>query len=95
VTGQSKRRLVEDAVRHHLGTEDALVIGRAALREDAPEVLTLQEAAAVLRVDDAALQAMAESGDVPCRAVGDEWRFSRTALLAWLGPDPAGRRRSP
>ncbi len=85
VTGQSKRRLVEDAVRHHLGNEDDLVIGSAALREDALEVLTLQEAAAMLRVEDTALQAIAESGDVPCRAIGDEWRFSRTALLTWLG----------
>src|ERR1700753_3974911 len=47
-TGQSKRRLVEDAVRQHLAGDDGLVVGRASLREDGPEVLTLEEAAALL-----------------------------------------------
>jgi excisionase family DNA binding protein len=88
-TGQSKRRLVEDAVRHHLGDEKGLVVGRAALRDDIPEVLTLPEAAAMLRVDDAALRTMAEAGELPGRAIGDEWRFSQSALLAWLAAGTA------
>jgi excisionase family DNA binding protein len=85
-TGQSKRRLVEDAVRQHLAGDDGLVVGRAALREDAPEVLTLEEAAALLRVEDAALLAIAEQEDVPGQKIGQQWRFSRAALLAWLDP---------
>jgi excisionase family DNA binding protein len=89
-TGQSKRRLVEEAVREHLGHDDDLVVGRAALREDAPEVLTLQEAAAMLRVGTAALQATAETGSLPGRCIGDQWRFSRAALLTWLGANPNG-----
>lgn len=87
-TGQSKRRLVEDAVRQHLADDEGLVVGRAAVREDAPEVLTLQEAAALLRVEDAALLVIAQRGDVPCQQIGDQWRFSRAAVLAWLDPDP-------
>lgn len=83
-TGQSKRRLVEDAVRQHLAPENGLVVGRAALREDAPEVLTLEEAAAWLRVDVAALITTAERGEVPGQKIGQQWRFSRAALLAWL-----------
>lgn len=86
-TGQSKRRLVEDAVRQHLADDGGLVVGRAALREDPLEVLTLEEAAALLRVDDAALLAAAEQADVPARLIGRQWRFSRTALLGWLARD--------
>ena len=86
-TGQSKRRLVEDAVRQHLSTGDGLIVGRASLREDAAEILTLEEAAALLRVDDDALRSLAEQGDVPARRIGAQWRFSRPALLAWLDPE--------
>jgi excisionase family DNA binding protein len=27
---------------------------------------------------------LAESGDLPGRRIGGEWRFARAALLAWL-----------
>ncbi|MGO9791718.1 MAG: helix-turn-helix domain-containing protein [Solirubrobacteraceae bacterium] len=83
-TGRSKRQLVEDAVRKHLSDDDGLVVGRVALREDPPAVLTLEEAAALLRVDSAALHEIAEHAEIPCRQIGNEWRFSRDALLAWL-----------
>lgn len=85
-SGKSKRQLVEDAVRGHL-TDDGLVVGRVALREDAPEVLTLAEAASLLRVDEPDLQLAAQRGELPGRQIGPEWRFSSTALLAWLRGD--------
>jgi excisionase family DNA binding protein len=90
-TGQSKRRLVEDAVRQHLASDDGLVVGRAALRKAAPEVLTLDEAAALLRVEPAPLLALAERGELPGQQIGEQWRFSRTAVLDWLDPDPEHR----
>jgi excisionase family DNA binding protein len=86
-TGQSKRRLVEAAVREHLEQDAGLVVGRAAFREEPLEVLTLEEAAALLRVKDSDLLDTAERGAVPCRQIGQQWRFSRTALLAWLDSD--------
>ena len=49
-----------------------------------PEVLTEDEAAALLRVERDALLDLALSGQVPGRMVGDGWRFSRAALLGWL-----------
>lgn len=82
-TGISKRQLVSDAVRAHLAG-DGLVVGRAALQEASPEVLTLGEAAALLRVDERAIEESAARGDLPGRQLGGEWRFSREALLAWL-----------
>jgi excisionase family DNA binding protein len=53
-------------------------------RSPGAEVLTLEEAAELLRVTPAALRLDAEAGRVPGREIGAEWRFSRAALLAWL-----------
>ncbi len=89
-TGQSKRRLVESAVDSYLG-EGGLVLGRASVNEAAPEVLTAGEAAAFLRVEEEALLAAAERGEVPARKLAGEWRFSREALIGWLaGAGPTG-----
>ncbi len=84
-SGKTKRRLVEDAVREHL--DDGLVVGRAALGEDPPEVLTVGEAASLLRVDETPLLEAAGRGELPARRIAGEWRFSRIALLSWLCGD--------
>jgi excisionase family DNA binding protein len=83
-TGRSKRQLVGEAVRQHLTDSGELLVGRAELREPLPEVMTLAEAAAMLRIDDQALADAASRGETPGRRFGDEWRFSREGLLAWL-----------
>lgn len=49
-----------------------------------PEVLTLTEAAAYLRVPEAELGRIAGSQGLPGRRIGSEWRFSRAALQDWL-----------
>lgn len=87
VSGRSKRQIVEEAVRDHLD-DQGLVVGRVSLREPAPEVLTLYEAAALLRVDASELEAAASSGGVPGRQIGETWRFSKPALIEWLGQQP-------
>ena len=51
----------------------------------APEVLTLEEAAELLRVDPQTLLARAQAGELPGRELDGEWRFRREALLEWLG----------
>jgi excisionase family DNA binding protein len=56
-----------------------------------PDVLTLAEAAAFLRVPNEVLVREAESGRVPGRKLGSEWRFGRAKLLDWLAqPEPGG-----
>jgi excisionase family DNA binding protein len=93
VSGRSKRQLVEDAVRDHL-SDPGLVVGRASLQEIGPEILTLEEAAALLRVESETLLAELERGDIPARRIGEQWRFSRAALLNWLNADePASTSR--
>src|SRR5712691_2213311 len=56
---------------------------------DGPEVLTLQEAASLLRVSPKDVEQLARQQRVPGRRIGTQWRFSRTALVAWLaGEEP-------
>jgi excisionase family DNA binding protein len=52
-----------------------------------PEVLTVEQAAELLQVDTDTIRALARQGELPGRKVGREWRFSRAAVLAWLGGD--------
>ncbi|EON92418.1 hypothetical protein MARLIPOL_06694 [Marinobacter lipolyticus SM19] len=54
-----------------------------------PDVLTLQEAAELLRTDTQTVELMVKARTIPGRRVSiggesDSWRFSREALMAWL-----------
>ena len=51
-------------------------------------ILTLAEAASLLRVDEAALADMAVCGVVPAQKIGEEWRFLKRALIEWLHLGP-------
>ncbi len=55
-----------------------------------PEVLTSVQAAQLLAVPERVVVELAESGELPGRKLGDQWRFSKAALVVWLaGPEPA------
>jgi len=61
------------------------VVGHADFRPfPAPEVLDAAEAAELLKVEPATVQELAERDELPGRKLGEQWRFSRAALLAWL-----------
>ncbi len=79
-TGRRKQHLVSELLA------DQLAVGHIEIAQDAPgeDVLTLEEAAAMLRLPVEAIRARALAGDLPGRAFGEEWRFSRPALLSWL-----------
>jgi excisionase family DNA binding protein len=63
--------------------------GRPRADRAAADVLTPAEAAAFLRVPEAAVRAEAAAGRMPARRIGDDWRFSRDGLAAWLRtPEP-------
>ena len=51
------------------------------------EALTLPEAAALLRLDTASVERLAQARMIPARQIESEWRFSRSALIAWLAGD--------
>ncbi len=65
---------------------DQVAVGRHSFRPVSPlEVLTPADLAALLQVEEEHVLALAESGGIPGRKVGDEWRFARAAVLEWLG----------
>jgi len=86
----SKRELVTTMVQRYLDedskpTAPELALGRHHFRPaDTPDVLTLEQAAALLQVDPAEVTALAEAGELPGRRIGGDWRFPRAALLEWL-----------
>jgi hypothetical protein len=51
---------------------------------DNNDVITLNEAAALLRVHPVTLRKRAVAWGVPHRRLGAEWRFSRMVLAAWI-----------
>jgi len=51
-------------------------------------VLTLREAAGLLRVAQGALERMAQDGNVPGMMVDGKWRFTRQALEDWVSAHP-------
>jgi excisionase family DNA binding protein len=61
------------AVGHHAFTPAAL-----------PDVLTPAQAAELLQVSEDEVVALAEAATLPGRRIGEQWRFSRPALIAWL-----------
>jgi len=86
---RSKRDLVTELVTRHLEVtldDDRTTVGHASFHPAPPdEVLTLDDCAALLQVAPPEVLALAESGELPARRVGDAWRFRRGAVLAWLG----------
>lgn len=65
---------------------DGMTVGRADFRpHPAPDVLTLAQVADLLQLEPDAVAELAAAGELPGRRIGDEWRFSRAAVLAWLG----------
>jgi len=70
-----------------MGAEEWEVGRHSFLAVEAPEVLTPAQLAELLQVDEEAVVELAEQGELPARKVGDDWRFSRAAILAWLGKE--------
>src|ERR671931_166197 len=92
-----KRELVTELVDRYLGADD-VVIGRAAPESAAPEarapdVLTLEQLAQLLQVEEATLRSLAAKGDLPGRRLGRDWRFSRRGGGGLLLRPPGGGRR--
>jgi len=56
---------------------------------DPPEVMSAEQAAKLLQIDEKLVVELAEAGKLPGRKLGKDWRFSRAALIAWLSaPEP-------
>ncbi len=78
-TGRSKQQVVSELLSTALGAEGS---SSAAV---GGEVLTLDQAAVLLQVTPEDVLAAVSSEGLPGRRIGREWRFSRPAVLTWLG----------
>ena len=97
--GASKRDLLTALVDDHLDLDGDNLVLRPHVRRtsartgvtDVQEVLTVEEAAALLRVNAADVATSIAAGDLTARRVGEQWRLSRSGVLAWLrGDGPTG-----
>lgn len=81
--GRTKQAILQELIEHEL---DPGANG---------DILDLPTVADMLRVSQDAVLDRIRQGDFPARRFGDEWRCSRTAVLAWLdGTDPVPQRGS-
>ncbi|MHB1519618.1 MAG: helix-turn-helix domain-containing protein [Acidimicrobiales bacterium] len=58
-------------------------------------MLTLDELAGILKLDEGAVMARVDTAELPGRRFGDQWRFSRRAVLTWLDGSDATPRTPP
>lgn len=86
--GASKREVVTRLI-----LDNDLTVGQHAFHP-APEraVLTPGQAADLLQIDEPLVLELATAHELPGRRVGNEWRFSRRALLDWLESTDEGDR---
>ena len=49
------------------------------------EILNIEEAAALLGVSARTFNKVLHSEEIPARKIGREWKFSRSALIQWVG----------
>jgi excisionase family DNA binding protein len=88
-----KRELIADLVDRYLGADD-VVVGRAATQIREPDVLTVEQLAQLLQVEEKTVRALAAKGELPARKLGRQWRFSREAVLEWLANPERPKRRT-
>ncbi|MDQ6772096.1 MAG: helix-turn-helix domain-containing protein [Candidatus Dormibacteraeota bacterium] len=77
--------------------EPAVKVGHYAFHpyeQEQPEVMTPEQAGQLLQLPVPVVLELAESGELPGRRLGGEWRFSRTALVEWVRGSEADARSS-
>ena len=59
------------------------------MNERLPDVMTIEEASAYLRISLSTLYKVSQQSKIPCQKVGRQWRFHRRALDRWLEKTPS------
>jgi len=54
------------------------------------EVLTIKEVAALLKLAEKTVYAMAQAGEIPAFKIRGQWRIKRTELDRWIDEQPRG-----
>lgn len=86
---------LENDLRRELGSEGVVLEDRsqhATIKERRAmggssdrEILNIEEAAALLGVSVKTFNKVLHSQNLPARKIGREWKFSRQALIDWVG----------
>jgi excisionase family DNA binding protein len=96
VLGVHKKALVAGLVEKYIDRDGRAALGAIpngptmgtysfqAYDPPAPEVMNVAQLAELLQLPSAKVLELAEAGKLPGRKLGTEWRFSRTAIVAWL-----------
>jgi excisionase family DNA binding protein len=95
--GAPKRELIANLVARYVDPENPAAlsalggaqaewsVGRHSFRPaEELEILTPAQLAWLLQVEEEVVLELAEKRELPGRKVGEEWRFLREAILAWL-----------
>jgi excisionase family DNA binding protein len=83
--GRPKQAVIAELVDRYASTlGDDFTFGRATITDHPLEVLTPEQLADLLHVEVATVLAMATDGQIPGRQLNGNWRFARSAVLAWL-----------
>lgn len=82
--GASKREIVTRLI-----LDNDLTVGQHPFHPaPEPAVLTSHQTAELLQIDEPLVLDLAATGQLPARQLGEQWRFSRTAVLDWLNSSP-------
>lgn len=49
------------------------------------EILNMQEVCELLSVSEKTMIKLLKEENIPARKIGREWRFSKTAIIEWIG----------
>jgi excisionase family DNA binding protein len=55
------------------------------MSEQQKEILNVEEACQLLGISSKTFSKILKEGDIPGRKIGREWKFSRQALIDWVG----------
>ncbi|NNN14534.1 MAG: helix-turn-helix domain-containing protein [Acidimicrobiaceae bacterium] len=92
--GRTKQDVVADLLATSMLPLDPSHVGD--LPESSPDdVLTLDELAELFKLDAGTVMVRVDAGELPGRRFGDQWRFSRRAVLAWLDGSDSPERTPP
>lgn len=59
------------------------------------EILNMQEVCDLLNVSEKTMIKLLKEEDIPARKIGREWRFSRHAIIHWIGTGSSIEYNSP
>jgi len=95
--GLAKKELVAELVERYIdpgvGQPGGGTVGTYSFRAyEPPEIMSAEQAAQFLQLEEGVVLELAEAGQLPGRKLGASWRFARAALVAWLSAPPEALR---